>query len=79
MLLGHYMLTYGGNCRSLEISDLFTFEFASKRPTRYMPLITTTRAGKQNQHGRLETASALRSRDPLICVLGTVAFYLLYW
>ena len=78
MLLGHYMLTRGGDRRSLEISDLFTFEFAGEGPTRCMPLITTTRAGKQNQHGRLETAGALRSRDPLICVLGAVAFYLLY-
>lgn len=77
MLLGHYMLTRGGDRRSLEISDLFTFEFAGEGPTRCMPLIITTRAGKQNQHGRLETAGALRSRDPLICVLGAVAFYLL--
>jgi len=59
MLLGYYMLTRGGNCRSLKILDLFTFEFAGKGLTRYIPLITTTRAGKQNQHGRLETASTL--------------------
>ena len=77
LLLGHYMLTRGGDRRALEISDLFTFEFAGEGPTRCMPLIITTRAGKQNQHGRLETAGALRSRDPLICVLGAVAFYLL--
>jgi hypothetical protein len=77
LLLGHYMLTRGGDRRALEISDLFTFEFAGEGPTRCMPLIITTRAGKQNQHGRLETAGALRSRDPLICVLGATAFYLL--
>lgn len=77
LLLGHYMLTRGGDRRALEISDLFTFEFAGEGPTRCMPLIITTRAGKQNQHGRLETAGALRNRDPLVCVLGAVAFYLL--
>ena len=77
LLLGHYMLTRGGDRRALEISDLFTFEFADEGPTRCMPLVITTRAGKQNQHGRLETAGALRSRDPAICVLGAVAFYLL--
>jgi len=77
MLLGHYMLTRGGDRRCLEISDLFTFEFPGEGPTRCIPLIITTRAGKQNQHGRLETAGALRSRDPAICVLGAVAFYLL--
>jgi hypothetical protein len=42
-----------------------------------MPLVITTRAGKQNQYGRLETAGALWSCDPVICVLGAVAFYLL--
>ncbi|KAK4206867.1 short-chain dehydrogenase, partial [Rhypophila decipiens] len=77
MLLGDFMLTRGGDRRALEISDLFTFEFAGEGPTRCMPLIITTRAGKQNQHGRLETAGALRSRDPFVCVLGAVAFYLL--
>jgi hypothetical protein len=77
LLLGHYMLTRGGDRRALEISDLFTFEFAGEGPSRCMPLIMTTRAGKQNQHGRLETAGALRNRDPLICLLGAVAFYLL--
>ena len=77
LLLGHYMLTRGGDRRAIEISDLFTFEFTGEGPTRCMPLILTTRAGKQNQHGRLETAGALRNRDPLICVLGALAFYLL--
>ncbi|XP_044715240.1 centromere DNA-binding protein complex CBF3 subunit [Hirsutella rhossiliensis] len=45
---------------------------------RCMPLIFTTRAGKQNQHGRLETAGAYRNRNPLICILGGLSFYLLY-
>jgi hypothetical protein len=78
LLLGHYMLTRGGDRRAAEISDLFTFEFAGEGPTRCMPLIFTTRAGKQNQHGRLETAGALRNRKPLVCMLGGLAFYLLY-
>jgi hypothetical protein len=43
-----------------------------------MPLIWTTRVGKQNQHGRIETAGALRSRRPVVCILGGLAFYLLY-
>ena len=78
LLLGHYMLTRGGDRRAAEISDLFTFEFEGEGPTRCMPLIFTTRAGKQNQHGRLETAGALRNKNPLICMLGGLAFYLLY-
>jgi hypothetical protein len=78
ILLGHYMLTRGGDRRSAEISDLFTFELKGEGPTRCMPLIFTTRAGKQNQHGRLETIGALRHRKPLLCVLSSLAFYLLY-
>jgi hypothetical protein len=78
ILLGHYMLTRSGDRRSAEISDLFTFEFKGEGPTRCMPLIFTTRAGKQNQHGRLETIGALRNRKPLICQLSGLAFYLLY-
>ena len=78
ILLGHYMLTRGGDRRSAEISDLFTFEFKGEGPTRCMPLIFTTRAGKQNQHRRLETIGALRNKKPLICMLSGLAFYLLY-
>lgn len=78
ILLGHYMLTRGDDRRSAEISDLFTFEFKDEGPTRCMPLIFTTRAGKQNQHGRLKTIGALRNKKPLICMLSGLAFYLLY-
>ncbi len=78
VLLGHYMLTRGGDRRAAEISDLFTFEFAAEGPTRCMPLIFTTRESKQNQHGRLETIGALRHKEPMICMLSGLAFYLLY-
>ena len=72
------MLTRGGDRRAAEISDLFTFKFKGEGPTCCMPLIFTTRAGKQNQHGRLETIGALRNRKPLTCMLSGLAFYLLY-
>jgi hypothetical protein len=72
------MLTCSGDRRSAEISDLFTFEFKGEGPIRCMPLIFTTWAGKQNQHGRLETIGALRNSKPLICMLSGLAFYLLY-
>ncbi|KAK4240556.1 transcriptional activator of glycolytic enzymes-domain-containing protein [Achaetomium macrosporum] len=78
LLLSHYMLARGNDWGAAEISDLFTFEFPGEGPTRCMPLIFTTRAGKTNQDGRLEAAGALRSRDPEICLLGTLAFYLLF-
>ena len=78
ILLGHYMLTRGGDRRVAEISDLFTFEFPGEGPTRCLPLIFTTREGKENQHGRLETIGALRNKKPLTCMLSGLAFYLLY-
>lgn len=78
MLFGHYMLSRGGDRCALEISDLFTFEFDGEGPTRCMPLIITMRGGKQNQHGRLETAGALWNRDPLVCTLGALGFYFLF-
>jgi hypothetical protein len=78
LLLSHYMLARGDHRRGAEISDLFTFEFPGEGATRCMPLIFTTRGGKTNQHGRLETAGAFRSRDPDICLIGAVAFYLLF-
>jgi hypothetical protein len=77
VLLGHYMLTCGRDRHSTEISDLFTFEFKGEGPTPCMPLIFTTQAGKQNQHGRLETIGALRNKKPLTCMLSGLAFYLL--
>jgi len=77
-LLSHYMLARGDNRRSAEISDLHTFEFPGEGPTRCMPLIFTTRGGKENQHGRLETGGALRHRKPLMCMLSALAFYLLF-
>src|SRR5205809_2247868 len=78
ILLGHYMLTPCGEWRVVEISGLFIFEFKGEGFIRCMLLIFTTRAGKQNQHGRLETIGALRHKKPLVCMLGGLAFYLFY-
>src|SRR5205807_8611795 len=74
ILLGHYMLTRGDDRRNAELSDLFTFEFKGEGPTRCMPLIFTTRAGKENQQGRLVTSGALRNKKPLTCVLSCQYF-----
>jgi hypothetical protein len=72
------MLTYSRDRRSAKILDFFTFEFKDKGLTQCMPLIFTTRAGKQNQHSCLKTIRALRNRNPFIYALGRLAFYLLY-
>jgi hypothetical protein len=52
LLLGHYMLTRGGDRRALEISDLFTFEFAGEGPTRCMPLLRDERYGRMANRTR---------------------------
>ena len=77
-LLSHYMLERGCNRRGAEISDVHTFEFLNEGPTRCTPLIFTTREGKENKYGRLQTIGALRHRKPLLCLLSALAFYFLF-
>ena len=77
-LLSHYMLERGCNRRGAEISDVHTFEFPNEGPTRCTPLIFTSREGKENKYGRLQTIGALRHRKPLLCVLSALAFYFLF-
>jgi hypothetical protein len=78
LLLGHYLLARGNDRRVAEISDLHTFEFPDEGSTPCFPLIMTMRGSKTNQFGRLETMGAFRNKDPFICPLGTLGFYLLY-
>ena len=59
LLLSYYILTRSESRRTAEILDLFTFKFPNEGPTRYLPFIFTTRVGKQNQYGRLETIRVL--------------------
>ncbi|KAM4067951.1 centromere DNA-binding protein complex CBF3 subunit [Hirsutella rhossiliensis] len=61
---------YADKGRDTLLDGYSESEFEREGSTRCMPLIFTTRAGKQNQHGRLETAGAYRNRNPLICILG---------
>ena len=77
-LLGHFLLARGEDRRSAEISDLHTFEFPDQGITPCFPLILTVNGSKTNQFGRLETMGAFRNRDPLVCPLGALGFYLLF-
>jgi len=77
-LLGHYLVARGQDRRHAEISDIHTFEFPDEGSTPCFPLIVTMRESKANQYGRLETMGALRNKDPWICPLGALGFYLLY-
>jgi hypothetical protein len=71
-------LARGSDRRLAEISDLHTFEFPDEGSTPCFPLIMTMRGSKTNRFGRLETMGALRNKDPFICPLGALGFYLLY-
>ena len=77
-LLSHYMLTRGENRREAQLSDFCTIDFPGEGPTRCTPLILTLRSGKTNRPGHVQTAGALRNRDPDICVQAAFAFYLLW-
>ena len=78
ILLGHYILTYGGNRCFTKILDLFTFKFKGEGLIYYIPLIFTIYTSKQNQHGRLKTIKALYNKKPLIYIFSGLTFYLLY-
>lgn len=77
-LAGHYFLCRGDNRRVAELSDLMTLELKDEGTTQCLPLILTMRQGKTNQHGRLETMGAFRTKEnPQTCILSALAFYLL--
>ena len=78
ILSGHYMLICGSDRCFIKILDIFTFKFKGEGPIYYIPLIFTTRIGKQNQHSRFKIIGALRNRKPLIYIFSRLAFYLLY-
>ena len=63
LLLGHYMLTRGGDRRAAKILDLHTFEFPGEGPTRCMPLIFTTALARRT--------SMAASRPPERCGTGS--------
>jgi hypothetical protein len=77
-LLGHFLLARGEDRRAAEISDIHTFEFPDQGVTRCYPLIMTMRGSKTNQFGRLETMGAFRNKDPFICAMGALGYYLLF-
>ena len=79
VLLGYYILICSSNRCSAKILNLFIFKFKGKGPTRYIPLIFTIHASKQNQYSHLKTIRALYNKKPLIYMLSGLAFYLLYY
>jgi hypothetical protein len=72
------MLLRGESRRQLELADLFTILLSHEGPTPCWPMIMIMNNGKSNPFGRLEYMGVMRHRDPLLCTMGQMAFYLFY-
>ena len=77
-LFSHSMLMRGENLRFLEFPDLFVLPLKNEGPTPCNAMILILSNGKMNQHGRIEYASVVRHKNPLLCCMSQLAFYLFY-
>lgn len=78
-LCAHFMchagLMRGDNIRGADLSDLFTLDMDNDLQDTSCVMLTLRR-GKTNQFCRKEYACMIRSRDPLVCPVGALGFYL---
>ncbi|EAS32210.3 uncharacterized protein CIMG_13776 [Coccidioides immitis RS] len=77
-LMGHSMLLRGESRRTAQLADLFTLELTNEGPTPCFPMVLIMGNGKTNQMGRIEYATVMRHRNPLLCTMAQTAFYLFY-
>ncbi|EDN05524.1 predicted protein [Histoplasma mississippiense (nom. inval.)] len=77
-LMNHNMLLRGETSRTAQLPDLFTLQLSNEGPTPCWPMILITDNGKTNQLGRLEYAAVMRHKNPLLCTISHLAFYLFY-
>ena len=68
----------GESRRQLEFPDMFSLCLPDEGPTPCRPMILILDNGKTNQLGNLEYIGVMRHRDPLLCTMGQVAFYLFH-
>jgi hypothetical protein len=79
-LLSHFCLMRGESVRRIEWADLFHLLLQNEGFSECMCLVVITDQGKTNQFGRKELGAAIRNKDPEICPVGCLAFYLFfYW
>ena len=76
--MAHHMLLRGGSRRQLQLADLFSLHLPNEGPTACRPLIVILDNGNTNQYGRREYIGVMRHRDPLLCTMGQMAFYLFH-
>jgi len=77
-LFAHNMLLRGESRRTAELADLFTISLPNEGPTPCWPMILIMSNGKTNPMGRIEYATVMRHRNPLLCTISHTAFYL-FW
>jgi hypothetical protein len=82
-LLDNHMLLRSSNSRPLDLSHSFYLDLenevlqdgTAKLPVRI--LVVMINQSKTNQHGNMEYGATVRHRDPLYCLIGQLAFWLL--
>ena len=77
-LLAHHLLLRSEDRLGAELPDFFTIPLPGEGPTPCFPMIMLMDNGKTNQLGRIEYGAAMRHRNPLLCTMGHMAFYLFY-
>lgn len=79
-LLSHSCMLRGEDARMLDLADvqLLTLE-GEKCYSPCQGALLVMRRGKRNQDGRLTVSSMLRAKNPIVCPLGALAFYLFSW
>ena len=77
-LLAHNLLLRSESRLAAELPDFFTISLPNEGPTACFPMIMIMDNGKMNLQGRLEYGAAMRHRNPLLCTMAHMAFYLFY-
>ena len=79
-LWGHHTMMRGERRRAGQLADLFALDLKHEGPvgTDCTAMVLLMDNGKTNKFGRLEYVTVVRNKDPLLCTMANVAFYLFY-
>ena len=78
LLFGHSMLLRGESRRMAELPDLFTIRLPHAGTTPCWAMLLIMDNGKTNHFGKLQYGTVVRNKDPYLCLMGQLAFYLFY-
>ena len=77
-LLSHNILMRSESRLAAELSGFFTVQLPNEGPTPCFPMNMIMDNDKMNPQGRLEYGAVMRHRNPLLCTMAHMAFYLVY-